>query len=574
MSYIPDNPNYPFIKFGIGDGTQTGGVDLSVLPPEHIEEFNYERGISDESNVLELTVFDQTAIALEYLLKKIGINKKLYFQYGYPDGPQSKTYQVKLSEYTIDLSDVTGARLTLQARSVGVIDSISKGGKAKSYTGLISDIVKQIANEEGWLVKGDSIEPTEPVYGDDGKLKTFTRMTTMTAPVFINQVLSKYAVSAKDGRGDYKLYFDDTANDKGKSTVYYKPNAYNVTQDTTSLELPYQFKYGVGSNSTVINFEPDFKGNLTDTKANISADMLDRVKNSIITVDFSSESAKNRPTSGDAGVDNTLNTFTFAGSAYSKSELENIAATMWYSLADKPYTATLTIIGDPSIIPDQECSILYMLPNGVPHHSSGVYHITKVTDNISGGNYTTELALNRNALTVTADPNSNGINITVQKDELDSDDDNSDDEGSGKASNGDVEKAVQWMIGIANDNSHGYSQASRWGPDYDCSSLVISGYKKAGFNVGGATYTGNMRSVFTKAGFKWLPSPGDKPTGLKRGDICLNEAKHVECYIGGGKNVGAHSVYKHPETGDQTGKEIRVDNYWNDGWNGILRYDK
>ena len=29
-----------------------------------------------------------------------------------------------------------------------------------------------------------------------------------------------------------------------------------------------------------------------------------------------------------------------------------------------------------------------------------------------------------------------------------------------------VEQAISWAISIANDNSHGYSMTSRWGPDY------------------------------------------------------------------------------------------------------------
>ena len=35
-----------------------------------------------------------------------------------------------------------------------------------------------------------------------------------------------------------------------------------------------------------------------------------------------------------------------------------------------------------------------------------------------------------------------------------------------------IETAVNWAIGIANDNSHGYDQGSRDGPNYDCSSLL------------------------------------------------------------------------------------------------------
>ena len=35
-----------------------------------------------------------------------------------------------------------------------------------------------------------------------------------------------------------------------------------------------------------------------------------------------------------------------------------------------------------------------------------------------------------------------------------------------------IEAAVNWAIQIANDNSHGYDQANRWGPDYDIDSGV------------------------------------------------------------------------------------------------------
>ena len=35
-------------------------------------------------------------------------------------------------------------------------------------------------------------------------------------------------------------------------------------------------------------------------------------------------------------------------------------------------------------------------------------------------------------------------------------------------------------IQIAEDNSHGYSQANRWGPDYDCSSMVCQVFEDAG----------------------------------------------------------------------------------------------
>lgn len=142
-----------------------------------------------------------------------------------------------------------------------------------------------------------------------------------------------------------------------------------------------------------------------------------------------------------------------------------------------------------------------------------------------------------------------------------------------EASSSVVESAISWAISIANDNSHGYSQSSRWGPDYDCSSLVICAFRTAGVNTGTATYTGNMRSQFTQHGFQWIPwSQIGGVSNLQRGDILLNEVSHTEIYLGNGQNVGAHSNRGYPQTGDQTGTEVSVSGYYNHPWDGVLRY--
>ncbi len=144
---------------------------------------------------------------------------------------------------------------------------------------------------------------------------------------------------------------------------------------------------------------------------------------------------------------------------------------------------------------------------------------------------------------------------------------------SANAASSVVEKAIAWAISIANDNSHGYSQSSRWGPDYDCSSFVISAFKSAGVDTGTATYTGNMRSQFTQHGFQWIPwSQIGGTANLKRGDILLNEVSHTEIYLGNNQNVGAHSNRGYPQTGDQTGTEVSVSGYYNHPWDGVLRY--
>lgn len=140
-----------------------------------------------------------------------------------------------------------------------------------------------------------------------------------------------------------------------------------------------------------------------------------------------------------------------------------------------------------------------------------------------------------------------------------------------------VENAVRWMEQIAADDSHGYSQTNRWGPDYDCSSFVITAFQNAGIPVKekGANFTGNMKAVFTSCGFKDVTNMVNKATGagLERGDVLLNTLFHVAVYQGNGKLVHARSNDLRFASGDQNGKEIVKDQkYFNYPWNYVLRY--
>ena len=150
------------------------------------------------------------------------------------------------------------------------------------------------------------------------------------------------------------------------------------------------------------------------------------------------------------------------------------------------------------------------------------------------------------------------------------------------------ERAVQWAVDIANDDSHGYTQDlnDRWGPnDYDCSSFVISAYRAAGLPLS-CSYTGNMEQDFRKNGFWDVKSKVNLNTGsgMQPGDVLLyHEAKtgngHTALYIGDGNRVVEATGNENGGAlggipGDQTGREIVVQPYHNfgSGWGCVLRY--
>lgn len=142
------------------------------------------------------------------------------------------------------------------------------------------------------------------------------------------------------------------------------------------------------------------------------------------------------------------------------------------------------------------------------------------------------------------------------------------------------EKALQLALDIAADQSHGYSQQNRWGPDFDCSSLAIYCYEMvgAGLKSAGAVYTGDLRQRALECGFKDVSGSVNFNTGsgLQKGDILLYHISgtngHTALYAGNGKIVHARGQsYGSPKTGDQ-GTEIAVTAYSRSKWQYVLRY--
>lgn len=144
-----------------------------------------------------------------------------------------------------------------------------------------------------------------------------------------------------------------------------------------------------------------------------------------------------------------------------------------------------------------------------------------------------------------------------------------------------LEKFIARMDYYCRVASVGYDWGNRWdvwdGGETDCSALVITCLREAGFDVGSATYTGNLSANLTARGWRRLaPNLGD----ARPGDILLNDANHVAAVISGygwGATVAQASIGEtggvyNNMPGDQTGMETNEVAMYSYPWDAILRW--
>lgn len=402
MSTLPPNPYYAFVELTIGK------FNMTLNPPEHLVQFTYTRKPLNASNKFIITLFDETAMMVEYQLLK-GF-KEVKFRYGYVNGVVSPVYSGMVTEYDVDFTSA-GATLNIEGLSSSI--SSFSNPKTKTYKDMkIHEIVKAIAKEEGWIE--GNIVPCQSVSDGDSKNKTFTR-NNQAAQVFITNELIPYAKSAKGGDSNYVLNFED--NSKGTKVNFYPIiQASKSSKSSSAATTDYEFQWGSAErNSKVISFNPDYSGTLSlmSGGATVEAETVDKIANEMFSVKYDNDTDKDRTTLGSkATYDYKGAKRKIGGSSYTMDEMKNIAAYMWYSHSTFPVTAELVVMGDPNLNAFDMISMVMLNKDGLPHHSSGVYLIKEIEDDIAGGSFQSKMSLFRNAIEVGVD-SSGGVNVTM-----------------------------------------------------------------------------------------------------------------------------------------------------------------
>lgn len=150
---------------------------------------------------------------------------------------------------------------------------------------------------------------------------------------------------------------------------------------------------------------------------------------------------------------------------------------------------------------------------------------------------------------------------------------------SSYSSNASIEAMISWAQSIADDQSHGYSQDNRTGPDYDCSSFVSYALDAGGFKVieangGYPCDADTIWNVLESLGGWERYDYADVNSNILRGDILIREGHHAAIAIESNRTVeasGVNSGQGSPETGDQ-GEEIDYYRIEGRSWTYVLRY--
>ena len=212
MAFLPSNPFFAFVSFKIGD------LELTPIPPSHLEQFSYERvSRTGAGNKILLTVHDSTATAIESYLANGSRDCEFYF--GYTNGNISNVYTGTITQYDPDFTGV-GVSLSLEGKSKGLADAIADPKSITYKRMLISDIVKAEADANGWYYTDETIEETAPVL----ESKEYSITTTLGSS------FTGGTDSSGSGGGNTGTLSDGPINDKQQAVI----NACNSTPTTAA----------------------------------------------------------------------------------------------------------------------------------------------------------------------------------------------------------------------------------------------------------------------------------------------------------------------------------------------------
>ena len=218
-------------------------------------------------------------------------------------------------------------------------------------------------------------------------------------------------------------------------------------------------------------------------------------------------------------------------STFTDEDAGKVAEYLWTKMCALDNTAELVLRGDASFFIQAFVLVVVLTPDGYFHHSSGLYQVLEIVDDIEGGSYTTTLNLVKRTLIVNDDGSISPGQATGYMYAT------SQDSQGGMNTTGAGTSLEESNLRKVCDAYNGkkYSQSARTGPNsYDCSSLVNAVMGDMGISVNWSTTADCISKKGTWGTVIWESGKGQTLTAdmLKSGYIgCYNQGGSGHTWI-------------------------------------------
>lgn len=413
------NPNYYDktavfqIRFGSDQDVLTNfslaGIDLDLTVegqdldttkfglqrrPQSLVSLEYTRTMGG-ANKATVVLLDHTFGELEKLIQDY--RDDVNISYGYAGGYTTPWLRLGVLDYT-PVIKTEGIEVTLELLS-GLSDSEQK--RNRSYRGNISDIIKYIANGNGWkLVIEDTIEIPSTSLLESSRMGLAQFFQNGVSDInFIRDVLLPSAASKNGNIGSFYAWFND--HDR---TFNFK------TPDWISppvRQYPYMY---ASRNSIVTEWNPQFKGKMLSLLGDgeITVRTYDKETGSYVEQTYN---RNNSPLPFGQGYGNFWDfvegqtkqivadsLFNFTGVSLNGYHATVLGKQRFEHMRANTLQAEMEVLGDPELAVNTNIEVTVILPNGDEHYSGGRWHVFTAMDKINAGDFKTQLTLKRYGL--------------------------------------------------------------------------------------------------------------------------------------------------------------------------------
>ena len=394
---------------------QTDDETQGYLNDLRLEEFQYRSQVAGGGNTALARMFLKSWSDVVQIMALAAEKDIADVRFGYlniPDGIVGP-YKFKIVYITPEFLD-NGYSISIEMFEQAAFENINAGNKTASWqaeSGRVSDIVKYIANQNGWRT---CIEPT--VAGDPFHTYTQRQQSDLN---FMNTELASKARSAEArgeqiktengiGYGPYVAYIHPAGpNDSDKSPIlHFHPllPAMHNTQAATpvreyvwgGLQKPEIRKFG-----TVISFNPSFENTAFSILggANFKVASVDVTKKLMQTVvaygsDFDDRQIGQNVGPVSVNMSNDTPTRSEARHEHDLEFLKSQAGARFFQLRQFALSASMSVLGDPYVRGGIMINVLVVRPND---GSIMMYdwYVVEAIHTIAGGEYSINFNLNR-----------------------------------------------------------------------------------------------------------------------------------------------------------------------------------